>query len=53
MEKLNYLTMTRPDISFAVSVVSQFFNSPYDSHWDAVVLILRYIEDSPEKRIDL
>ena len=26
--KLNYLTLTRPDISFAVSVVSQFLNSP-------------------------
>nr|KYP52090.1 Retrotransposable element Tf2 [Cajanus cajan] len=26
--KLNYLTITRPDISFAVSVVSQFLNSP-------------------------
>nr|KYP51576.1 hypothetical protein KK1_026604 [Cajanus cajan] len=27
VEKLNYLTMTRPDISFPVSVVSQFLNS--------------------------
>jgi len=25
--KLNYLTVTRPDISFAISVVSQFLNS--------------------------
>ena len=32
--KLNYLTMTRPDISYAVSVVSQFLNSPCDIHWD-------------------
>ena len=30
--KLNYLTITRPDISFLVSVVSQFLQSPYDSH---------------------
>ncbi|CAH9069280.1 unnamed protein product [Cuscuta europaea] len=45
--KLNYLTMTRPDISFAVSVVSQFLNTPCDSHWDAVVRILRYIKGSP------
>lgn len=29
--KLNYLTMTRPDISFVASVVSQFLNSPCDS----------------------
>ena len=30
--KLNYLTITRPDISFPVSVVSQFLQSPSDSH---------------------
>ncbi|RVW44081.1 Retrovirus-related Pol polyprotein from transposon TNT 1-94 [Vitis vinifera] len=34
--KLNYLTITRPDISFPVSVVSQFLQSPCDSHWDAM-----------------
>ena len=42
--KLNYLTITRADISLPVSVVSQFLQSPYDSHWDVVVLILRYIK---------
>lgn len=47
--KQNYLTVTRPDILFAVSVVSQFLDSPYDSHWDAVVRILRYIKRSPGK----
>lgn len=47
--KLNYLTMTRPDISFAVSVLSQFLNSPLNSHWDAIVRILRYIKGSPGK----
>ena len=30
--KLNYLTITRPDITFPVSVVSQFLQSPCDSH---------------------
>ena len=30
--KLNYLTITQPDISFLVSVVSQFRQSPCDSH---------------------
>ncbi|XP_052725285.1 uncharacterized mitochondrial protein AtMg00810-like [Vigna angularis] len=47
--KLNYLTVTRPDISFAVSVVSQFLNSPCEDHWDAVVRILKYIKRSPGK----
>ena len=43
--KLNYLT--RPDISFHVSVVSQFLQSPCDSHWDAVICILQYIKSTP------
>ena len=41
--KLNYLTITQPDISFLVSVVSQFLQSPYDSHWDVVIRVLRYM----------
>ncbi|KAK6120967.1 hypothetical protein DH2020_045294 [Rehmannia glutinosa] len=47
--KLNYLTMTRPDISFPVSIVSQFLNSPCDSHWNAVIRIVKYIKGSPGK----
>ncbi|CAJ2657775.1 unnamed protein product [Trifolium pratense] len=47
--KLNYLTLTRPDILFPVSVVSQFLNSPCDSHWNAVVRILNYIKRAPGK----
>ena len=30
--RLNYLTITRLDISFLVNVVSQFLQSPCDSH---------------------
>jgi len=47
--KLNYLTVTRPDISFAVSVVSQFLNSPCVDHLNAVTRILKYIKGSPRK----
>jgi len=32
VEKLNYLTITRLDISFGVSVVSQFLNSSCEDH---------------------
>ena len=45
--KLNYLTITRPNILFPVSVVSQFLQLPCDSHWDAVVHILCYIKGTP------
>ena len=42
--RLNYPTITRPDIFFHVSVVSQFLQSLCDSHWDAMIRILRYIK---------
>ena len=44
--KLNYLTITRPDISFPVNFVSQFLQSLCDSHGDDVIHILRYIKST-------
>jgi hypothetical protein len=44
VDKLKYLTVTHPDISFAVSVVSQFLNSPCERHWEAFIHILKYIK---------
>jgi hypothetical protein len=34
---------TRPDLAFAVSVVSRFASNPTDRHWTAVKRILRYL----------
>ncbi|CAI0429581.1 unnamed protein product, partial [Linum tenue] len=41
---LQYLSFTRPDISFAVNHVSQFQQCPTDAHWTAVKRILRYLQ---------
>jgi len=49
VEKLNYLTLTRSDVSFAVSVVSQFINFRCVDHWNAIIIVLKYIKGSPEK----
>ena len=45
--KLNYLTITQPNISFLVSIVSQFLQSPYNGHWDVAVHILRFVKGTP------
>ena len=37
--KLIYLSHTRPDIAFAVSVVSQFMYSPYEEHLEVIYRI--------------
>lgn len=42
--KLIYLAHTRPDIAFAVSMVSQFMHAPYEEHLDAVIRILKYLK---------
>ena len=35
---------TRPDISFAVSKLSQFVSNPGDIHWGALERVLRYLK---------
>jgi len=49
VEKLNYLTVTRPDITFAVSVVSQFLSAPRTTHLQVVMRILRYLKKAPKR----
>ena len=40
---LMYLTTTRPNIMYGVSLISRFTRSPKDSHWKAGKRILRYV----------
>ncbi|GJY94726.1 nucleotide-diphospho-sugar transferase [Tanacetum coccineum] len=47
VRKLKYLTITRPNIVFPVSVVSRFLSAPKTSHWDAVTQILGYLKGTP------
>ena len=35
---------TRPDLAFAVFVVSRYASNPNESHWSAVKRIFRYIK---------
>jgi Reverse transcriptase (RNA-dependent DNA polymerase) len=49
--KLIYLTITRPDIAFAVSVISQFMHALRTSHLSAIDRILRYLKGTPGQGI--
>lgn len=42
--KLNYLTHTRPDLSYSVQFLSQFMTAPTHVHWDAVLHTLGYVK---------
>ena len=45
---LMYLTATRPDIMYGVSLISRFMESPKDSHWQASERILRYLSGTKD-----
>ena len=49
--KLIYLTITRPDITYDVGLVSQFMHKPRKVHWKVALRIQTYIKGSPRKKI--
>jgi len=51
--KLNFLTHTHPDLSFAVQMLRQFMQSPRTSHVIALEHILRYLNGTAGQGIHL
>ncbi|PNY08092.1 histone deacetylase [Trifolium pratense] len=50
---LQYATITRPEISFAVNKVCQFMSAPLETHWIAVKRILRYLKGTIDQGLKL
>ncbi|KAL4569586.1 hypothetical protein LXL04_025227 [Taraxacum kok-saghyz] len=51
--KLIYLTITRPDISYAIQTLSQFMHAPRKSHVKLAMRVLRYLKLNPGKGISI
>ena len=51
VRKLNYLTVTRPNIAHSFNVVSQYMSSPRIDHWVVVEHILCYLKGASERGI--
>ena len=50
---LQYLTMTRPDISYVVNLVSQFVRAPRNTHLSVVHCIFHYLQGTTDHGVTL
>jgi hypothetical protein len=49
VDRLLYLAHTRPNIAYAVSVISRYMHDPRVPHQEAMYQILRYLKSYPNK----
>ncbi|KAL9230729.1 hypothetical protein vseg_006043 [Gypsophila vaccaria] len=45
--RLVYLSVTRPDLSYAVHILSRFMHQPHAEHMAAALRVVRYLKGSP------
>lgn len=51
--RLIYLSITRPDISYPVYLLSQFMKSPREGQWEAALRVVRYLKGTAGQGIML
>lgn len=51
MQGDSYISLTHPDIAFAVSMISSFMHAPGQAQFDAVYRIFRYLKGTLRKGI--
>ena len=44
--QLIYLTITRPELSYPVHILSQFMAKPTDIHWNSALKLVRYLKNA-------
>lgn len=49
--KLIYLSNTRPDLSYAIHILSQFMHKPRKGHWEAALRVVHYLKGTPGQGI--
>ena len=49
--RLICLTLTRPELSYSVQILSQFMQEPREEHMDAAKRVLRYLKGNPGQEI--
>ena len=49
--RLIYLTITRPELSYAIHILAQFIQDPKEDHMEAARKILRYLKGNPGQGI--
>ncbi|XP_013632843.1 PREDICTED: uncharacterized mitochondrial protein AtMg00810-like [Brassica oleracea var. oleracea] len=51
--RLIYLTITRPNISYSVHILSQFMKAPREMQWDAALRVVKYLKGTAGQGIML
>ena len=51
--RLIYLSVTQPELSYSVYLLSQFMHQPQEQHWEAPLWVVRYLKGNPGQGVFL